>query len=43
MIARERILIIRLLDKIRKNPAYAEALEIKAVEPKLHIDIGASR
>lgn len=43
MIARERILIIRLLDKIRKNPAYAEALGIKAVEPKLHIDIGASQ
>ena len=41
--ARERILMIRLLDKVKKNPAYAEALGIKAVEPKLYSDKGASQ
>lgn len=43
MSARERILIIRLLDKLKRNPEYAEALGIKAVEPKLDLDKGASQ
>ena len=41
--ARERILIIRLLNKVKKHPEYAEALGIKAVEPKLDLDKGASQ
>lgn len=32
MSARERILTIRLLEKIRRDPAYAEALGIMAVQ-----------
>lgn len=42
MRVRERILILRLLGKIREDPAYAEALGITAVEPELHLDRGAS-
>jgi len=31
MCARERILTIRLLDKVKRNPAYAAALGIECV------------
>ena len=43
MSARERILIIRLLNKVKTHPEYAEALGIKVVEPKLDLNKGASQ
>ena len=35
---RERILAIRLLEKVKGNPAYANALGMEVVKEKLHSD-----
>ena len=39
MSARERILAIRLMEKLRKNPAYAQALGIEVTQGQTAKDV----